>query len=163
MFAFVCGSWPVHGSSCFDIPNMVDASVLKPAEEGKRRPPPRYPTSAAVTNSEVILIVAGLAVEPVPLVLNVGLVNPLYAIISHMIPTKEKIIEEIKRTAKENGGTPLGATRFQRETGISSYEWGRYRARFGDALIAAGFPPNRLVQAYPDEFMVEPLTRVPTR
>jgi hypothetical protein len=69
--------------------------------------------------------------------------------------TKEEIIEEIKRTAKENGGTPLGAVRFQRETGISSYEWGKHWVRFGDALIAAGFQPNEFLRAYPDEFMVE--------
>lgn len=73
----------------------------------------------------------------------------------HTMPTQEEIIKDIKRTAEENGGTPLGATRFQRETGISSYEWGKHWARFGDALIAAGFPPNLFVKAYPDEFMVE--------
>jgi len=71
------------------------------------------------------------------------------------MPTKEEIIEEIKRTPKENAGTPLGAARFQRETGISSYEWGKYWARFGDALLAAGFQPNEFLKAYPDEFMVE--------
>jgi len=71
------------------------------------------------------------------------------------MPTKEEIIEEIKRTAEENGGKPLGAARFQRETGISSYEWGKHWVRFGDALIAAGFQPNEFFKAYPDDYMVE--------
>lgn len=84
-----------------------------------------------------------------------GLGCPPFAIIRHKMPTKEEIIEEIKRTAKENGGKPLGAARFQRETSISSYEWGKYWVRFGDALIAAGFQPNQFFKAYPDGFMVE--------
>lgn len=70
------------------------------------------------------------------------------------MPTREEIVEEIRRTAKENGGTPLGTARFQKETGISSYEWGKYWVRFGDALLAAGFQPNQLAKAYPDEFMI---------
>ncbi len=73
------------------------------------------------------------------------------------MPTKEEIIQEIRRTAEENGGKPLGAARFQKETGISSYEWGKHWARFGDALVAAGFEPNEFFKAYPDEFMVEKL------
>jgi Meiotically up-regulated gene 113 len=73
----------------------------------------------------------------------------------HTMSTKEEIIKEIKRTAEENGGSPLGAARFQRETGISSYEWGKHWARFGDVLIAAGFRPNQFAKAYPDEFLVE--------
>jgi hypothetical protein len=69
--------------------------------------------------------------------------------------TKEEIIEEIKRTAKENEGVPLGARRFEKETGITCYEWGQHWARFGDALLAAGFPPNPFQGAYPDEFLIQ--------
>ena len=71
--------------------------------------------------------------------------------------SKEKIIEEIKRTAQDNGGMPLGAARFQQETGISSYEWGRHWARFGDALNAAGFEPNKFLTAYSDDFLISKL------
>jgi hypothetical protein len=71
------------------------------------------------------------------------------------VTRKEEIIEEIKRAAKENDGVPLGARRFEKETGISSYEWGQYWPRFGDALLAAGFQPNPFQGAYPDEFLIQ--------
>jgi hypothetical protein len=57
--------------------------------------------------------------------------------------TKSHIIAEIKRTAEENGGTPLGVRRFQTETGIKPSDWeGRFWARWSDALVEAGFEPN---------------------
>lgn len=56
---------------------------------------------------------------------------------------KQSIIDEIKRTARENGGVPLGRGRFANETGIRISEWsGRFWARWGDALRDAGFEPN---------------------
>jgi Meiotically up-regulated gene 113 len=59
--------------------------------------------------------------------------------------TKEDILSEIRRTAKENGGAALGRGRFAAETGIRESDWaGRYWARWGDALIEAGFEPNQL-------------------
>lgn len=36
---------------------------------------------------------------------------------------KEHIISEIKRTAEENGGVPLGKDRFLKETGIKFSDW----------------------------------------
>ena len=57
--------------------------------------------------------------------------------------TKAHIIAEIERTAKENGGKPLGTARFHAETGIKSSDWlGKFWARWGDAVIEAGFEPN---------------------
>jgi len=67
--------------------------------------------------------------------------------------TKQEIIEEIKRTAKENDGRPLGISRFAKETGIKSYEWGKYWARIGDAQKEAGFEPNTPTPAYSDDFL----------
>jgi hypothetical protein len=56
---------------------------------------------------------------------------------------KQHILDEIKRTAKENGGTALGKARFETETGIKFHDWfGRYWARWGDAVREAGFEPN---------------------
>lgn len=68
---------------------------------------------------------------------------------------KEHIILEIKRTAEENGGTPFGQKRFETETGISRFEWyGKYWSKWSDAVIEAGFKPNKFNQAYDDEFLL---------
>jgi len=69
--------------------------------------------------------------------------------------TKDKILDEIRRTAKENGGVPLGRERFERETGIKPYDLGKYWAKFGDAQREAGFSPNTLNLAYGEEFLLE--------
>lgn len=71
------------------------------------------------------------------------------------MPTKQDIIDALHRTAKENNGKPLGRDRFERETGISPYDWAKYWARFGDAQKEAGLTPNQLQAAYPDEFLIE--------
>jgi hypothetical protein len=56
---------------------------------------------------------------------------------------KSTILEEIRRTATENGGRPLGAARFETETGIGRSDWlGKFWARWGDALVEAGFAAN---------------------
>ena len=58
---------------------------------------------------------------------------------------KQHILEQIKRTAKENGGAPLGVDRFASATGISEAAWrGRLWARWSDAVREAGFTPNTL-------------------
>ncbi len=69
--------------------------------------------------------------------------------------SKEQILEEIKSTAKHNGGKPLGVSRFQKETGINPYDWSKYWARFGDAQKEAGFETNQLQGAYTDEFLIK--------
>ena len=59
--------------------------------------------------------------------------------------TKDHILAEIKRTAQENGGKPLGIERFRKETGIKASDWkAKFWARWGDALVEAGFQPNQL-------------------
>lgn len=68
---------------------------------------------------------------------------------------KEDILAEIRRTAQENGGRPLGAGRFERETGVKPYDWGKYWARFGDAQREAGFEPNTLQVAYENDYLLE--------
>ncbi|TAK04769.1 GIY-YIG nuclease family protein [Patescibacteria group bacterium] len=68
---------------------------------------------------------------------------------------KQEILEEIKRTATQNGGNPLGMNRFEKETGIKPHEWGKYWARFSQAQTEAGFTPNRLQTAYSDEFLIK--------
>jgi len=69
---------------------------------------------------------------------------------------KTLILQEIKRTAKENGGVPLGRIRFENETGIKDTDWfGKFWARWGDALQEAGYPPNQLVSAYDRNKLLE--------
>ncbi len=84
---------------------------------------------------------------------------------------KAHIIEEIRRTADANGGSALGWRRFEEETGVGYYDWyGRFWTRWGDAVREAGFEPNRMSEAYEDEFLLEKLVvltrslgRVPTQ
>ena len=54
--------------------------------------------------------------------------------------TKLYILQEIKRTTKANGGTPLRKLQFESETGIKRYHWfGVYWARWSDAIREAGY------------------------
>jgi hypothetical protein len=66
--------------------------------------------------------------------------------------TKEHILAEIARTALANGGSPLGRDRFFQETGIKDSDWnGKLWSRWSDAVRVAGFAPNGLKSAYPEE------------
>src|SRR5882757_4789522 len=71
---------------------------------------------------------------------------------------KEKIISEIRRTAKANTGVVLGWRRFEEETGIRYYDWyGRFWTRWGDAVREAGFEPNRMSEAYSEDHLLAKL------
>lgn len=71
---------------------------------------------------------------------------------------KQHIINEIKRTAEANGDIPLGMDRFYAETGIRRPDWyGKYWARWGDALVEAGYSPNKLKGSYEDGWVIEKL------
>jgi hypothetical protein len=74
---------------------------------------------------------------------------------------RETILNEIKRTAEGNGGIPLGTARFFAETGIRPSDWeGKYWARWGDAVIEAGYRPNALQGSYDDKWVIEKLVAV---
>jgi hypothetical protein len=68
---------------------------------------------------------------------------------------KDEIVAEIRRTAQENGGVPLGVSRLEQVSGIKPYDWGKYWARFSDAQREAGFEPNKLIGAFSDDFLLE--------
>jgi hypothetical protein len=56
---------------------------------------------------------------------------------------RELILGEIRRLASSSDGRPPGQNLFARETGIAAHQWrGKYWARWGDALIEAGYQPN---------------------
>ncbi len=77
---------------------------------------------------------------------------------------KEHIINEIRRTAKANGGVALGHRRFGAETGIGYHDWyGRFWSRWSDALREAGLEPNRMSEAYDDEVLLEKLALLTRR
>ena len=68
---------------------------------------------------------------------------------------KQDILDAIRRTTKENNGVPLGRQRFERETGIKTYEWQKHWPMFGDAQRECGFDPNTFNRAYAEEFLFE--------
>lgn len=74
--------------------------------------------------------------------------------------TKDEILAQIRRAAADNGGQPLGRDRFQQATGIGEHDWGRYWARFGDAVREAGFEPNKFNPAFEHEHLMESLAAV---
>lgn len=75
--------------------------------------------------------------------------------------TKDHIIAEIKRTAKENGGEPLGTSRFEKITGIRIHDWfGKFWPRWGAALTEAGFSPNTMESAYEGTYLLECLANL---
>lgn len=69
---------------------------------------------------------------------------------------KDYILKEIDRTAKENNGVPLGRERFAKETGIKVQDWqGKYWARWSDAVVEAGYTPNKMQSAYDENWLIE--------
>jgi hypothetical protein len=72
---------------------------------------------------------------------------------------KQFIISEIQRTAEN--GKAIGQVRFTSETGIKAHEWrGKYWARWGDALIEAGFAQNERNPVHEEVRVFESLLRV---
>lgn len=69
--------------------------------------------------------------------------------------SKDDILKEIKRTAKENGGRPLGVKAFRRATDISPFYISKHWAKFSDALEEAGFSPNKPWTRFPDELLIK--------
>ncbi len=68
---------------------------------------------------------------------------------------KQHILDQIKRTAAENGGTALGRAKFETVTGIREADWrGRFWARWGDAVAEAGLTPNEKNKAFNEQDML---------
>ena len=69
--------------------------------------------------------------------------------------TKSHILAEIKRTAEESGGVPIGQGKFQNETGIKKWHWQKFWPRWSEALREAGFTPNQLRGAYDENELLD--------
>ncbi len=71
------------------------------------------------------------------------------------MPSKDHIISEIRRTAEENGGRPLGRIRFQAETGIKESDIiGKYWVKWSDAVAEAGYEPNEMQTALSNDHLI---------
>ena len=79
--------------------------------------------------------------------------------------TKGQILSEIRRTARANGGVPLGWKRFKTETGIGYYDWfGKFGAGWSDLVREAGFDGNRFsTDGYSDDDLVQALVALTRR
>lgn len=74
---------------------------------------------------------------------------------------RQRILNEIRRTAQANGGTPVGRQRFENETGIRFSDWcGKYWRSWGYALREAGFQPNSPNKAYPEDYLIGKLVEL---
>jgi hypothetical protein len=70
------------------------------------------------------------------------------------MPTREYIIDEIRRVAERNGAPP-GRLVFEKETGIRRPEWyGVHWRSWGDALKEAGYEPNAKNAKFSSEDML---------
>lgn len=71
---------------------------------------------------------------------------------------RERILNEIKKLAKERGGQTPGVRTFERETGIREGAWrGVYWARWGDAVREAGLIPNVKQEKTDEQFILAKL------
>ena len=70
---------------------------------------------------------------------------------------KQFILDEIRRTAVENGAKVLGARRFLKETGIKASDWDKHWDRWGDAVREAGLKPNSKNVAIREQILFEKL------
>jgi hypothetical protein len=74
---------------------------------------------------------------------------------------RERILNEIRRLAKVGGGKAPGQNLFHKETGIRESDWrGKYWARWGDALVEAGYQPNDWTGPIDQGLLLEKLVQV---
>lgn len=73
----------------------------------------------------------------------------------------DRIIAQLKETAADNGGRPLGARAFHAATNISRNDlWKAGFAKYSDAVKAAGLEPNALTVARNGDEMLAALAEV---
>jgi len=67
------------------------------------------------------------------------------------MPSREEILQEIRRAAARNRGKPVGRDRFRQLTGISEYALAQHWPTYGEAVRDAGLEPNTLNAALDDD------------
>lgn len=68
---------------------------------------------------------------------------------------KKEILDSIRRIAAANNGKAPGSQRFTSETGVRKHDWYPHLwLKWGDAVVEAGFEPNALSVAPPDEILI---------
>ena len=70
---------------------------------------------------------------------------------------RDYILDQMKITAAENGGVPLGRLRFQATIGINEHQWTKFWARYSDLVVEAGLLPNSLQAATSEEVLLASL------
>lgn len=68
---------------------------------------------------------------------------------------KAQILKKIQLLTNANNGKAPGSATFESKTGIKKSDWyPHFWLRWGDALIEAGYVPNKLQTAIPDESLI---------
>ncbi len=71
---------------------------------------------------------------------------------------KAHILNELKRVTDSGNGVVPGQQKFFNETGIKQSDWyGKFWARWSDAVKEAGYSPNQLQKSYSHIFLLENL------
>lgn len=70
------------------------------------------------------------------------------------MPSRDEILQEIRRTAALNRGKPVGRGRVRELTGISEYALAQHWSTYGDAVRDAGFQPNTMNAALDDDDVI---------
>jgi len=85
----------------------------------------------------------------------------LSAVRAKVAAVRDQILSEIRKLTKANGGRPPGSRAFAGATGIREADWlGIYWARWGDAIIDAGFSPNEWQGKLETEFVFQKFIEV---
>lgn len=78
--------------------------------------------------------------------------------------SRDEFIAAIRDIAARSGGIAPGWQKFSSETRVSESSWrGKYWARWGDALVEAGFRPNKLNEKYDQSFLLAKLAELTKR
>lgn len=73
---------------------------------------------------------------------------------------RDFILNQMRITAVENGGVPLGRLRFESAIGIKEHNWTKFWARYSDLVTEAGLVPNALNGATSEDVLLASLAEL---